>query len=648
MTKHDRDLGMDRPITRRDFLNGVAVGSGALVLAPWLQGCGGGGDEIARPVVAPAPVPAPIPENYPPALTGLRGSHEGAYTAAHALKDGQFRAADYTARDTGERYDLVVVGGGISGLAAAWFYRARAGAGSRILVLDNHDDFGGHARRNEFRVNGRLLLGYGGTQSIQSPAKYSRVARTLLSELGVDTGRFYKAFDQKFYESRGLKSGVFFDAAVWGRDHLVVGVGEVPWEQLLDGAPVAPVVKMDIAWVHEGGHDYMQDLTSAQKKTLLARISYLDYLRTYAKVHPDSLRFFQTETHGLYGVGIDAVPALDLWALGYPGFEGLQLEPGPAPGMSRTAILDQDDPEPYIFHFPDGNASIARLLVRSLVPASAPGRTMDDIVTARLDYGKLDEADSPVRIRLNSTVVNVRHVGRGAERAVEVSYARGKELARVTASRTVLACWNGVIPHICPEIPEAQKEALAYGVKVPLVYTNVALANWTAFQKLGVRDISAPNAYHTAVSLDFPVSMGGYAFAQSPSDPIVVHMLRTPCLPGKPARDQHRAGRLELLSTSFETFERNIRDQLGRMLAGGGFDPARDIQGITVNRWAHGYAYEYNSLWDPVWPKGKSPCEIGRRPVGRIAIANADAAAFAYTDAAIDEAHRAVGELTTG
>jgi spermidine dehydrogenase len=315
--------------------------------------------------------------------------------------------------------------------------------------------------------------------------------------------------------------------------------------------------------------------------------------------------------------------------------------------MSRTAVLDQDESEPYIFHFPDGNASIARLLVRSLVPRSAPGQTMDDIVTAPLDYGRLDEEGSPVRIRLNSTVVNVRHAGRGRSRAVEVSYARGTELARVTAGRTVLACWNGVIPYICPEIPEAQKEALAYGVKVPLVYTNVALANWTAFQKLGVSEISAPNAYHSSIALDFPVSIGDYAFAKSPSDPIVVHMLRTPCLPGKPARDQHRAGRLELLSTSFETFERNIRDQLGRMLSGGGFDPARDIQGITVNRWAHGYAYEYNSLWDPIWPKGKSPCEIGRQPVGRIAIANADAAAFAYTDAAIDEAHRAVRELAT-
>ena len=161
-----------------------------------------------------------------------------------------------------------------------------------------------------------------------------------------------------------------------------------------------------------------------------------------------------------------------------------------------------------------------------------------------------------------------------------------------------------------------------------------------------MQSISAPGAYHTSISLDFPVSLGDYTCSKSPSEPILVHMMRTPCLPGRPARDQHRAGRAELLATTFETFERNIRDQLGRMLAGGGFDPARDIEAVTVNRWAHGYTYEYNSLWDPAWPAGKSPCEIARRRIGRIAIANADAAAFAYTDAAIDQADRAVTELT--
>jgi spermidine dehydrogenase len=203
-----------------------------------------------------------------------------------------------------------------------------------------------------------------------------------------------------------------------------------------------------------------------------------------------------------------------------------------------------------------------------------------------------------------------------------------------------------MIPYLCPDLPEAQKEALKYGVKVPLVYTTVALRNWTAFKKLGINGANTPGMYHTSVRLESPTVIGGYnPMPKSPDEPVIVRMTRTPCKPGLPARDQQRAGHVELLSTSFQTFERKIRDQLARVLAGGGFDPARDIDAITVNRWPHGYAYEYNPLWDPDWAPGQSPCEIGRRPFGRVTIANSDAAAAAYTDAAIDQAYRAVSEL---
>jgi spermidine dehydrogenase len=223
---------------------------------------------------------------------------------------------------------------------------------------------------------------------------------------------------------------------------------------------------------------------------------------------------------------------------------------------------------------------------------------------------------------------------------------RGRKLQTVQAKACVLACYNGMIPYLCPDLPDKQKEALAYLVKAPLVYTHVAIRNWTSFQKLGVHQISAPASYHNYVALDFPVSLGGYEFPKNPEEPMVLFMLRTPCQPGLPQRDQHRAGRYELMQTSFATFERKIRDQLGRMLAGGGFDPARDIDAITVNRWAHGYAYGYNSLFDPDWKEGEQPWVLGRKPFGKIAIANSDAGASAYTDAAIDQAYRAVQELT--
>jgi spermidine dehydrogenase len=275
-----------------------------------------------------------------------------------------------------------------------------------------------------------------------------------------------------------------------------------------------------------------------------------------------------------------------------------------------------------------------------------PGHTMDDVVTARADYSKLDVDGAAVRIRLNSTVVHVQQSAAGdAQKTVGIAYMRGNKLQSVQAKNCVLACYNGMIPYICPTLPQKQKEALSYLVKTPLVYTHVALRNWTSFAKLGVHQIVAPGGYHTYTALDFPVSIGEYAFPSKPEEPMVLFMLRTPCSPGLPMRDQFRAGRMELMGTPFSKFERNTRDQLGRMLGGAGFDPARDIEGITVNRWGHGYAYTPNSLFDPDWKEEEKPWVMGRKPFGKIAIANSDAGASAYSDVAIDQAWRAVSEI---
>ncbi|MGB7849042.1 MAG: hypothetical protein WBL63_25740, partial [Candidatus Acidiferrum sp.] len=325
----------------------------------------------------------------------------------------------------------------------------------------------------------------------------------------------------------------------------------------------------------------------------------------------------------------------DYGSFTYPGFDGL-------------GFPEHEKEEPYIFHFPDGNASIARLLVRSLIPGAIPGSTMEDVVTAKADYSQLDRAGNSVRLRLNCTVVNVKHApARDAAREVHVIYTRAGKPYLVKGSYCVLACYNVMIPYICPELPDAQKEALSYLVKAPLVYTHVAIRNWAAFSKLGVHQIVSPGGYHTYTALDFPVSLGGYQYPSRPDEPAVLFMLRTPCKPGLPVRDQNRAGRAELLQTAFSEFERNIREQLGRMLGGAGFDPAGDIAGIIVNRWAHGYAYTPFGLDTPEWKEGEQPWVRGRLPFGRIAIANSDAGASAYTDVAIDQAYRAVSELLT-
>jgi spermidine dehydrogenase len=644
---------MGAKITRRDFLNGVALTAGSAAvfgLVPPEMWVAASADLEAQDV----------PGYYPPSKTGLRGSHPGSFETMHKVRDGGFWGDAPKAIDTGETYDLVVVGGGISGLAAAHFFRRAAGDKARVLILENHDDFGGHAKRNEFRAGGGVRLGFGGTYSIESPEPYSAVAKGVIQELGIDVPSFPKYVSKDLYRSLGLKPRIFFDKETFGADKLVANalhtggdesglgdaVAETKLQEFLNQVPLSEKAKQDFKRLVEEKKDYFPGLSSDEKKARMARISYAKYLTEVVGVSDELVKLFQAQPHGLFGVGIDAVSAQDAWGLGYRGFDGLNLDPKPGKGMNRDAIPNAEAEE-YFFHFPDGNASIARMLVRKLIPAAIPGSTADDIVLAKADYSKLDAAASPVRIRLNSTVVKVNHRGDPATaKEVEVSYFTENKLKTVRAANCILACWHVVIPYIASELPDAQKAALASAQKVPLLYNNVVVRNWNAFQKLGTSSVYAPGMYHTSMNLDIPVSIGGYECTKNPDEPIVVHMMKAACKPGHPAREQHMLGRIQLYSTTFETYERNIREQLARVVGPGGFDPARDILEITVNRWPHGYAYEYNSLFDRFWLEGtEAPCQVARKPFGRLAIANADADAYAYTDCAIDQAYRAVGEL---
>ena len=635
----DRALGMDRPITRRDFLNGIAIGATAVASAPLFAA--DPQTHAANPPLLPAAQDAF--GYYPPLLTGMRGSHPGSFEGAHALRDGHTWPA---AADTGEEYDLIIVGGGISGLAAAHFYQTEAPK-SRVLILDNHDDFGGHAKRNEFNLDGHLHLMNGGTLEIDSPRPYSPVAAGLLKNLGMDVPTLIKNTQHpKYYATRGMRDGVFFDAETFGADKLVVGLGTIPFETVLRDAPLSARARREITQIETAAIDYMPGLSSEEKKQRLSRMSYEAFLRDVVRVDPAVLKYYYSSTMGEWGVGADAYSALDCWGYGMPGFRGMKLTKQSTARMNSTSAGYTDTGGSFRLHLPDGNATIARLLVRKLVPRAVPGNSVEDVVTARVNYAELDRIDSPARLRLNSIVIRARHLGDPlSAKQVEVTYLREGRPYTARARGTVLACYNMLIPYLCPELPDVQKDALHKSVKTPLVYASVALRNWLAFDRLKVNHVDAPGSYFSDFHLNPHVNIGGFRSTKSPRDPILVHMVRTPCRPGLPEHDQNRAGRAELLATPFETFERNIRDQLGRALKEGGFDPARDITAITVNRWPHGYSPEYNTLFEPELPESQMPYIVGRARFGRITIANSDAGGAAYTDSAIDQGHRAVMEL---
>ncbi|MDX1405691.1 MAG: NAD(P)-binding protein [Woeseiaceae bacterium] len=629
----DRDLGMNRPITRRDFVGGVAVAISGSLAWRWSE---------AQDPVATYRRQQVHADSYPPLRTGMRGSHEGSYEVAHQMRDG---VRWDSPEETGEKYDLIVVGGGLSGLAAAWYFR-EAEPAARILILDNHDDFGGHAKRNEFWHGERMLLSHGGTENIQDLRRYDKAGRQLLDALGIDVARYPEFHDETVYGSRGLQSAVFFDKATFGTDRLVAGAGQPSWREFLAKTPLSDTAQKDLVRLYEPDVDYLEGLGPEEKVEFLRKTSYEKFLVETVGIGPEAKSFVWRSYP--WAIGIDAISAWVATGEGWPGTAGLGVNNYFEVGAART-----DD---WVFcQFPDGNATIARLIVRSLVPAVAPGNTLDDIVAARFDYSMLDTADSPVRIRLDSTAVNVRHRGdpRSASE-VEVTYVRGDRAYRARGGRCVLACYNASIPYICEELPAAQKQALALAVKAPLIYTNVMIRNWTAFARLKIRGARCPGSYFERIRLTEPLNIGGYRHSSTPDEPVVVRLARVPLDPqkrGLPAPDQWRAARAGMLKTTFETFERKIRDQLGRMLSAGSFDPARDIEAITVNRWPHGYAYGHDpETGQFAWmldelPPERSPWIAARQSFGRIAIANSDATADAMTEGAFEAAHLAIESI---
>lgn len=640
----DKDLGVGNAISRRDFLNGVGVTVGASMI---------GGGTIAQAFAQPVEN-ADAASYYPPASVGLRGSHEGSYEVAHGLRDGNFISSLGAPIETSETYDLIVVGAGISGLSAAHFYRRDIDPNAKILLLDPHDDFGGHAKRNEFSIDGQTVIGYGGSQSIDTPSRYFPSAKQLLLDIGIEVDRFSDYFDGDYYKRHGAQGRAFhFAKEGWGTEHVAIRQPGQAYSEVFKNLPMASEAVQQLIDLQDNPRDWLAGKSQSEKLEILRKRTAGEFIKEFVKLHPEAYRYLNRTISTGSGLNYDQFPALDAAAREYVGLNGLELDrsTGAWDGLGRTSgerFWGAD--EAYIHHFPDGNASIARLLVRKLIPNALPGSTMEDIVVAKADYARLDDNAEDVRIRLNSTVVKVEHDGNPeTATTVDVQYVKDGRLYRAKAGAVFLGCWNAMIPYIVPELHASRKAAAAQAVKFPINYTNVLLRNWKPWAEKGINSIRFADALWGSAELDFPVSIGGYKFSNGPDAPIVAHFSACNTLPGMPMLDAARGGRAEMFGLSFEDYERSLRDSLARVLGDAGFDPARDIAGITVNRWSHGYArYYYLPHDDAFWPEGKdssTPADILGRPFGRLAVGTTDRMYHGFADGAIEAAFRGVNVL---
>ena len=623
----DKRIGMQRAITRRDFVQGAAVAAGAALQAGAL---GSSGLANASAAVSAGAQRMTIAD-YPPVKTGMRGSHPGAYEIAHALaRDG---AKFPEPKSTEEHYDLIVVGAGISGLAAAHYYQKRFGADSKILLLENHDDFGGHAKRNEFHQSGEMVLSMGGTHNLEWWS-FSKTVNAFMQEHGVDCKGMRKQMEFAYGRDAPNSPAMWFDETTYGVNRLVTNFNlsaKLTTEDI-DKIPISDAGRDSLKRFYDSAPS-LEDWTEAEAEDLLSSISYPDFLRQYGGLTEDAVQLFDKEEHGSWGLEMRAISAAEAMWEGYPG----------------AHLFGEDWSEDSFGYpvamWPDGNASLVRLMVAKLVPQSAPNATAENVAMTQFDYSALDRENANVRLRLNSTVIGVDNIDQG----VSVTYASSEgELKQVSARHSVLACYHSIIPHLCPAMSDTQKAALKYQVKVPMILTNVLLRNSQALDKLGVDAVSCPGRLHARLFLFKGLHTGGYRRSDTADEAVSLVFWGSVSPPEDAVdiRSQLRGSRQKLLELSFEDFEREVRTVLDGLLGPAGFDVAEDILAITVNRWPHGYAYEYMQLWDPEWESGEAPHEIARQPFGSITIANADAGASAYTHVAIDQAYRAVADLS--
>lgn len=625
-------------ITRRDFLNGVALTIGAVGIGG-LSACGENNAPPTNknePTNATPTATAPEP-NYPPSKLGMRGNHDGSFEVAHDLSWKKTQYDLTTATDKGE-YDLVVVGAGISGLVSAYEFKKHNPDG-KILILDNHDDFGGHAKRQEITFDGGMRITYGGSESFDSPkANFNQDITALMQELGIDYTKFEQFFDQKFNERHGLTNSTFFNKAVFGQSKIINHALEQgdKFKDAIANAPLSDDDRAVLIELVENPKDYLGDMPKPQRESFLSGISYDHFLKTYVKASAGVMNVLQDICLEYWGFGIDHLSAYDAVGEGYPATANLGV------------AVEEYHSEPYIYHFPDGNASVARLLVKALIPNVSTSTdyekmsAMEAIVLDKFNYDNLDKDDQLVQLRLNATCVSAKN----ANNKVELGYSLNNQLYKVTAKHAIMAGNHRLIPHLIPEMGDQTKQAFAKNVKIPLIYAKILVKNWQAFKTLGTRHLYCPKAPYVLTMLDYPVSMGGYECAKNPDEPIIVHLVRIP-VPygtGKDLREACQIGRREVYEKSFADLEKQAIDQLSEIyeLAN---DTLKDkILAVSVHRWSHGYSYEQNILYDSDKDTESTLAQV-QKAIGNIHFANSDADWEPYMHGAINQGFRAVREI---
>jgi spermidine dehydrogenase len=633
--------GMNRDITRRDFLNGALAGSGAVLLtsAPPLQ-------LLARAAATnPAESSSTESSSENDDWTGpggvgdyanSNGNTAAVLEAGHQIRDGQFENLPASVIDTGEVYDCVIVGGGISGLAGALIFQRQAGAGKTCLVLDNHPIFGGEAKRNEFLVDGHRLVGHQGSALFWAPYPHSFIAR-FYDSIGLKTPRLeYQKWSGPAPEMPLARTpylgsapyGLYFGAkfgqpqGVWLTDPW----GEKVGGKKLEGAPISAKAREDLL-------RYQSDSTPAQKPQYrgdaisrrLDTITLEDFMMERYGISRETIRTFAPDEGGGFGLGPDALS-------GYTAYAFDELGPIPDDGTEM---------------FPDGNSGIARLIAKTLIPESIAGSTsLEDVCRKPVNFAALDRAGDAARIRLDSTAVWVKHDGDPAKsESVTVAYTRGGKTYRVKARSVVMAGGSWTTRHIVRDLPDDRKNAYAQFYRSPCMVANIALRNWRFLYKMGISGCQWYEGLGSYMQVRKQALCGADSPTIGPDSPVVLTIKVLYSYPGKTAEQQGHMGRAEMISTPFREYERQIRQQFTEMFARSGFDASRDIAGIILNRWGHAYASPAPGFY--FGKDGKpAPGDVLRAaPFGRIAFANTDLSGTPDHKSSILEANRAVEQL---